>query len=127
MPFSLISLRFRGVLWIVGPSAIPVQCFCGKVVLFIARSYFYGIFSNFQRLVRVRYASMTNTKPSGGVVCHYFHNPRHVLQNCRKLQNKNQRFQSVHHQKSVKSASTSISTLVKSSKTNTCFISSSST
>ena len=43
------------------------------------------------------------------------------------LQNKNRRFQSVHHQKSLQFASTSISTLVESSKTNTCFISSSST
>ena len=104
-----------------------MMCFRGKVVLFIARSYFYGIFSDFQRLVRVRSASMTNTKPSRGVVCHYCHNPRHVRQNCRKLQNKNRRFQSVHHQKSLQSASTSISTLVESGKTNACLISSSST
>ena len=33
--------------------------------------------------------------------------------------NKNQRFQSVHHQKSLQSASTSISTLVELGKTNT--------
>ena len=45
--------------------------------------------------------------------------------NCRKLQNKNRRFQYVHHQKSLQSASTSISTLIESGKTNTCFISSS--
>ena len=38
-----------------------------------------------------------------------------------------QRFQSVHYQKSLKSASTSIPTLVESGKNNTCFISSSST
>ena len=60
-------------------------------------------------------------------MCHYCHNPRHVHRNCRKLQNKNRRFQSVHYHKSLKSASTSITTLVKSGKTNTCFISSSST
>ena len=48
--FSLISLRFIGVLWIVGPSSIPVQSFCGKVVLFIARSYFSGIFRIFRGL-----------------------------------------------------------------------------
>ena len=70
---------------------------------------------------------MTNTKSSRGVVCHYCHNPGHVRHNCRKLQNKNRRFQSVHHQKSLKSASTSITTLAESSKTNTCFLSSFST
>ena len=67
---------------------------------------------------------MTNTKPLRGVVCHYCHNSGHVCQNCRKLQNKNRRFQSVHHQKSLQSASISISTLIESGKTNTCFISS---
>ena len=60
-------------------------------------------------------------------MCYYCHNPGHVLQNCRKLQNKNQRFQSVHHQQSLKSTSPSINTLVESGKTTTCFISSSST
>ena len=59
-------------------------------------------------------------------MCHYCHNPGHVRQECRKLQNKNRRFQSVHYQKSLKSASTSITTLIESSKTNTCLISSSS-
>ena len=58
---------------------------------------------------------------------HYCHNSGHVRQHCRKLQNKNRRFQSVHHKKSLQYASTSISTLVESSKTNTCFTSSSST
>ena len=58
-------------------------------------------------------------------MCHYWHNPGHVQQHCRKLQNKNRRFQFVHHQKSLQSASTSINTLVESGKTNTCFISSS--
>ena len=60
-------------------------------------------------------------------MCHYCHNPRYVRRNCRKLQNKNRRFQSFHYQKSLKSTSTSITTLVESSKTNTCFISFSST
>ena len=69
---------------------------------------------------------MTNKKPSRGVVCHYSHNLGHVRRNCRKLQNKNRRFKSVHSQKSLKFASTSITTLVESGKTNTCFISSSS-
>ena len=70
---------------------------------------------------------MTNKKSSGGVVCHYCHNPRHVCRDCRKLHNKNRRFQYVHYKKSYKSASTSITTLVESSKIDTCFISSSST
>ena len=50
MSFSLISSRFKGVLSIVGPSSIPVQCFRGKVVLFIARSYFSSIFRIFKGL-----------------------------------------------------------------------------
>ena len=60
-------------------------------------------------------------------MCHYFHNPAHVRRNCRKLHNKNRKFKSLHYQKSLESVSTSITTLVDSSKTNTCFISSSST
>ena len=60
-------------------------------------------------------------------MCHYFHNPEHLHRNYRKFQNKNQRFQFVPYQKSLKSASTPISTLAKSSKTNTCFLSSPST
>ena len=70
---------------------------------------------------------MTNKKLSRGVVSHYCYNPGHIRQNCRKLQNKNQRFKSVHYQKSLKSTSTFITTLVESGKINTCFISSSST
>ena len=70
---------------------------------------------------------MTNKKPSEAVGCRYYHNPGHVCQNCKKLQNKNRRFQFVHYQKSLQCASTSITTLVESGKTNTCFISSSST
>ena len=69
---------------------------------------------------------MTNKKLSEGVMCHYYHNPGHIHQNCRKLHNKNQIFQSVLYQKSLKLASTSIATLVESSKTNTCLMSSSS-
>ena len=56
---------------------------------FSCKILFFWYFLDFQRLVQVRYASMTNTKPSGGVVCHYCHNSGHVSQNCRKLQNKN--------------------------------------
>ena len=94
---------------------------------FHCKILFFWYFSDFQRLVRVRSTSMTNTKPLRGVVCHYCHNPRHVLQNCRKLQNKNKIFQFVHYHKLLKAASTSISTLIESGKTNTCFISSPST
>ena len=77
-------------------------------------------------LVLARFFSMTNKKPSERVLCHYCHNPRHVHRNCRKLQNKNPRFQSGHYQKSHKSASTSITTLAESGKTSTYFLSSSS-
>ena len=88
---------------------------------FHCKILFFEYFSDFQRHVRVRSAFMTNTKPSRGVMCHYSHNMGHECQNCGKLQNKNKRFQFVHYQKSVKSAST----LVESSKSNTCFLSSS--
>ena len=70
---------------------------------------------------------MTKKKPLGRILCHYCHNPGHVCRNYRKLQNKNRRFQSSTYQKSLKSASTPISTLAESCKTNTCFLSSSST
>ena len=59
-------------------------------------------------------------------MCHYCHNPEHVRRNCRKLQNKNRKFQFVHYHKSLKSEFTSITTLVESGKTNTFFLSSSS-
>ena len=59
-------------------------------------------------------------------MCHYCHNTRHVCGNCRKLQNKNIRFQYVHYQESLKSASTSVTTLAELGTTNTCLISSSS-
>ena len=58
-------------------------------------------------------------------MCYYCHNPGHVRRKCRRLQRKNRRFQSSRYQKSLKSAATSITTLVESGKTNTCFISSS--
>ena len=60
-------------------------------------------------------------------MCHYCQNLGHLHWNCRKLQNKNRRFQSGNYQKSLYYASTSIITLVESGKTHTCFISSSST
>ena len=47
---SLIYSRSKGVLWIVEPSYIPVQCFSWKGVVFLARSYFSGIFRIFKGL-----------------------------------------------------------------------------
>ena len=60
-------------------------------------------------------------------MCHYFHNLGHVRKNYRKFQTINRRFQAIHYHKSLKSASTSITTLAESGKPNTCFLSSSST
>ena len=70
---------------------------------------------------------MTNKKPSGGILCYYCHSLGHVRRKCKRLQRKNRRFQSSQYQKSLKFVSTFITTLVESGKTNTCFISSSST
>ena len=70
---------------------------------------------------------MTNKKPSEEIVCYYCLNPGHVRRKCTSFQRKNRRFQSSQYQKSLKFASTSITTLVELGKTNTCFISSSST
>ena len=36
------------------------------------------------------------SQSSGGVVCYYCHKPGHTRQECRKLLNRNQRFQSAH-------------------------------
>ena len=33
---------------------------------------------------------------SGGVVCYYCHKPGHVIRDCKKRQNRNQKFQSAH-------------------------------
>ena len=121
------SIISKGVLWIVGPSSLLVLCFSWKGGTFPCKIQFFWYFSDFQRPVLVRSASMTNKKLSGGVVCYYCHNLVHVRRKCRRLQHKNQRFQSSQYQKSLKSASTSITTLVESGKINTCFISSSST
>ena len=54
---------------------------------------------------------MIDKKPSGGVVCHYCHNPGHVRWDCRKLSNRNQMFQYAHE--SLKGASISSTMLVK--------------
>ena len=67
---------------------------------------------------------MTNKKPSGGVVCHYYHNHGHERRDSRKLQNKNIRFSYVHE--SLKGVSTPSTMLVGLGKPNTCLISSSS-
>ena len=48
------------------------------MVIFNARILFFGIFFNFQRFALVRSAPMIDKKPSGGVLYHYCHNPRHV-------------------------------------------------
>ena len=55
---------------------------------------------------------MTDKNPSGGVVCHYCHNPGHVFLDCRKLQNKYRRFQ--YARESFKSAYTPSTMPVKS-------------
>ena len=62
---------------------------------------------------------MTNKTPSGGVVCHYCHNPGHLRQDCRKLQDRDRRFQCAHE--SLKSASTPSTMPVGSSKSNTSY------
>ena len=102
-------------------------CFSWKGGPFAYKILFFWYFSDFHRLVQVKSTSTTNKKPSEGVGCPNCCNPGHVCQNCRKLHNKNRRFQFVHYQKSLKSTSTLITTLIESGKTNTCFISSSST
>ena len=63
---------------VFGPQSIQVWCFLWKSGHFPCKILFLWYFLNFQRLVRVRFASMTNKKPSRGVVCRYFHNPGHV-------------------------------------------------
>ena len=59
-------------------------CFLWKSCRLPCKILFLWYFSNFQKLVRVKSASMTNKTPSGGVVCRYCHNPGHVPRNCRK-------------------------------------------
>ena len=104
-----------------------MQCFSWKGGPFPYKIKFVWYFPDFQRPVSIRSTSMTNKKPSRGAMCYYCHNLGHVRQKCRRLQRKNRRFQSSQYQKSLKSTSISITTLVESGKTNTCFISSSST
>ena len=80
-PSSLISSRSRGVLWIIGLTSISVQCFSWKGGPFPCKINFFWYFSDFQRPVSIKSASMTNNTPSRGVVCHYCHNPGHVHRN----------------------------------------------
>ena len=67
---------------------------------------------------------MTDKKPSGGVVCQYCHNSGHVCRDCRKLQNRDRRFQCAHE--SLKDVSTPNTMFVGLGKPNTCLIFSSS-
>ena len=57
----------------------PVQGFSWKGGHFPCKILFFRYFSNFQRLVRVRFASMTNKKPLGKVVCYCCHNLGYVV------------------------------------------------
>ena len=63
---------------------------------------------------------MTDKTPLGGVVCHYCHHQGHLCQDCRKLQNRDRRFQCPHD--SLKSAFTPSTMLAESSKPNTCLV-----
>ena len=87
------------------------------MVIFCARILFSDIF----QIVRNRSALMTDKTPLGGVVCHYCHNPGHLCWDCKKLQNRDRRFQCAHE--SLKSDSTPSTMLVRSSKPNICLIS----
>ena len=86
----------------------------------------------------------------GGVVCYYYHKPRHVIRDSKKLQNQNKRFLRSHiaytneasdqslqfsakelakfhlYQESLKSPSTLITAIAESGNLNTCLVSSSS-
>ena len=95
-------------------------------------------------------AGNTRGPNSGGVVCYYYCKPGHMIQDCKKLQNQNQRFSFSHiassieafdqsvqfsadelarfhlYQKSSQSPSTPVIAIVESSNPNTCLVSSSS-
>ena len=86
----------------------------------------------------------------GGVVCYYCHKPGHVIRDCKKRQNRNQKFQSTHivstteasdqsvqfsaaklarfqlYQDSLISPSTPITAIAESGNPNKCLVSSSS-
>ena len=84
---------------------------------------------------------------SGGVFYYYCHKPSHVIRNCKKQHNRNQKFQSAHiastteasdqfsaaelarfqlYQDSLRSQSTLITTIAESGNPNKCLVSSSS-
>ena len=87
---------------------------------------------------------------SGGVVCYYYRKHGHVIRDCKKVQNRNQRFPSAHvassteafdqsiqfsaeelakfhlYHKSLQSPSTPVTTIAESGNLNTCLVSSSS-
>ena len=56
--------------------------------------------SNYEPVKQQTKSSGSTLEPSGqssgGVVCYYYHKPRHTRRECRKLQNRNRRFQSTH-------------------------------
>ena len=84
-----------------------------------------------------------SSQSSGGVVCYYCHKPRHTCRECRKLLNRNWRFQFAHvasasntleqsvvlstseYAKLLKPASTPTTALVESGEPDTCLMSSS--
>ena len=92
----------------------------------------------------------TRGPSSGGVVCYYCHKPDHVIRDCKKRQNRNQKFQFAHiastteasdqsvqfsaaelarfqlYQDSLKSPSTPITAIAESGNPNKCLVSSSS-
>ena len=92
----------------------------------------------------------TRGPSSGGVVCYYCHKPDHVIRDCKKRQNRNQKFQSAHiastteasdqsvqfsaaelarfqlYQDSLKSPSTPITAIAESGNPKKCLVSSSS-
>ena len=60
------------------PHSIRGWCFFVEKLSSSLQDPIFRYFSNFQRLVRVRFALMTNKTPSRWVVCRYCHNPGHV-------------------------------------------------
>ena len=92
----------------------------------------------------------TRRPGSGGVVCYYSYKPGHMKRDCKKRQNRNQKFQSAHitstteatdqsvqfstaelarfqlYQDSSRSSSTQITAIAESSNPNKCLVSSSS-
>ena len=104
--------------------------------------------SNYEPVKQQTKSSGSTLKPLGqsskGVVCYYCHKPGHARQECRKLLNRNRRFESAQvasasntlkqsvvlsadeYAKLLKPASTPTTTLAESGKLGTCLMSSSS-